>query len=300
MLAFKRTLYILACGLLAGPLFSQADLFTFSGRVVDEATQRPIEFATVMMLTTLDDESLGGNTTDLDGRFALTANRSDIYFQVSFLGYETLEIREFEQNGRQVSLGDIALSVKGELLDEVVVEARRSQVTFELDKRVFNVGEDLSSTGASALEVLNNVPSVNVSIEGDISLRGSNGVQILINGKPSVLAADGGNALGTITADMIESIEVITNPSAKYEAEGTAGIINIVLKKDERRGLNGAVSVNTGTPHSHSVGLSLNRRSERFNLFSQLGVGYRELPNETESINRNLVDGSEVSAIGEE
>ncbi|MEL6391835.1 MAG: TonB-dependent receptor [Bacteroidota bacterium] len=300
MLAFKRTLYILACNLLAGPLFSQADLFTFSGRVVDAATQQPIEFATVMMLTTLDDESLGGNTTDLEGRFALTANRSDIYFQVSFLGYETLEIREFEQNGRQVSLGDIALSVKGELLDEVVVEARRSQVTFELDKRVFNVGEDLSSTGASALEVLNNVPSVNVSIEGDISLRGSNGVQILINGKPSVLAADGGNALGTITADMIESIEVITNPSAKYEAEGTAGIINIVLKKDERRGLNGAVSVNTGTPHSHSVGLSLNRRSERFNLFSQLGVGYRELPNETESINRNLVDGSEVSAIGEE
>ncbi|MEL6805158.1 MAG: carboxypeptidase-like regulatory domain-containing protein, partial [Bacteroidota bacterium] len=155
---------------MAGPLFSQADLFTFSGRVVDAATQQPIEFATVMMLTTLDDESLGGNTTDLEGRFALTANRSDISFQVSFLGYETLEIREFEQNGRQVSLGDIALSVKGELLDEVVVEARRSQVTFELDKRVFNVGEDLSSTGASALEVLNNVPSVNVSIEGDISL----------------------------------------------------------------------------------------------------------------------------------
>ena len=99
-----------------------------------------------------------------------------------------------------------------------------------MDKRVFNVGKDLSSTGASALEVLNNVPSVNVNIEGDISLRGSQGVQILINGKPSVIASEQGNTLGTITADMIEKIEVITNPSAKYDAEGTSGIINIVIK----------------------------------------------------------------------
>ncbi|MEM6397147.1 MAG: outer membrane beta-barrel family protein [Bacteroidota bacterium] len=286
--------------LMASTVSAQADLFRFSGRVIDAESQQPIEFATVMMLTVLDDQSLGGNTTDADGRFTLEVNRSDVYFQVSFIGYETIEIRDFEQGNRRVDLGDIQMGVSQAMLEEVVVEASRSQVTFELDKRVFNVGEDLSSTGASALEVLNNVPSVNVNIEGEISLRGSNGVQILINGKPSVLAADGGNALGTITADMIESIEVITNPSAKYEAEGTAGIINIIIKKDDRRGLNGAVSVNTGTPHNHSVGLSLNRRSEKFNLFSQLGVGYRELPNETESINRSLIDGSEVASDGEE
>ncbi len=130
------------------------------------------------------------------------------------------------------------------------------------------------STGASALEVLNNVPSVNVSIEGQISLRGSAGVQILIDGKPSVMADQQGNALGTITADMIESIEVITNPSAKYDAEGTSGILNIILKKEEKKGMNGSVTLNTGIPDNHSVGVSLNRRTEKFNLFTQLGVGY--------------------------
>ena len=153
-----------------------------------------------------------------------------------------------------------------------------------MDKRVFNVGKDLSSTGASALEVLNNVPSVNVNIEGEISLRGSSGVQILINGKPSVLASEQGNALGTITADMIEQIEVITNPSAKYDAEGTSGIINIIIKKEERKGINGSATINIGIPHNHSFGLSLNRRTEKFNLFTQLGVGYRELPNDRENI----------------
>ncbi|MEM1216322.1 MAG: TonB-dependent receptor, partial [Bacteroidota bacterium] len=163
-----------------------------------------------------------------------------------------------------------------------------------------NEGKELSNTGASALEVLNNVPSVNVTIEGEIQLRGSSGVQIIVNGKPSVIASEQGNLLGTITADMIESIEVITNPSAKYDAEGTSGIINVVLKKEERKGLNGAISVNTGTPDNHSVGLSLNRRTDKFNLFSQLGVGYRELPNEEEAINRNLVSGNTVFSEGTE
>jgi outer membrane receptor protein involved in Fe transport len=200
----------------------------------------------------------------------------------------------------QVDLGLIELASQGQTLEEVTVRAEKSQTEFKLDKRVFNVGKDLSSTGASALEVLNNVPSVNVTIEGQIQLRGSGGVQILVNGKPSVIASEQGNLLGTITADMIESVEVITNPSAKYDAEGTAGIINIILKKEERKGLNGAISVNTGTPDNHSVGLSLNRRTDKFNLFSQLGVGYRELPNEERAINQDKVSGNTVSSAGTE
>ena len=127
-------------------------------------------------------------------------------------------------------MGYIYLKEQINILNEVEVRAEKSTTEFRLDKRVFNVGKDLSSTGASAYEVLDNVPSVTVSIEGEVSLRGNSGVQILINGKPSVLADQSGNALGTITADMIEKVEVITNPSAKYEAEGTAGIINIVIK----------------------------------------------------------------------
>jgi outer membrane receptor for ferrienterochelin and colicin len=141
---------------------------------------------------------------------------------------------------------------------------------------------------------------VNVNIEGEISLRGSQGVQILINGKPSVIASEGGNTLGTLTADMIDRVEVITNPSAKYDAEGTSGIINIVIKKEQRKGLNGSVSVNTGAPDSHSLGVSLNSRSEKFNLFSQLGFGIRELPRDRINRNVDLVNNTAVVSTGTE
>src|SRR5690606_37330098 len=176
--------------------------------------------------------------------------------------------------------------------------AEKSNVEFKLDKRVFNVGQDIASSGMGALDVLNNVPSVNVDLEGAITLRGNSGVQILINGKPSVLADEQSNALGTLTADMIESIEVITNPSAKYEAEGTSGIINIILKKEEKKGLNGSASINTGLPHNHSIGVSLNQRTEKFNFFTQFGAGYRSLPDYDKSINRNLADNTMVKSDG--
>jgi len=123
-------------------------------------------------------------------------------------------------------------------------------------------------------------------------------VQILINGKPSVFSNEGGAALGTITADIIESVEVITNPSAKYDAAGTSGIINIILKKEEKRGLNGSVTVNTGVPANHSLGLSINSRTEKWNFFGQLGVGDRRRPFERSSINRNLTSGTEVRTVG--
>ncbi|MEL6355819.1 MAG: TonB-dependent receptor, partial [Bacteroidota bacterium] len=245
-------------------------------------------------------EALTGTTTDIDGNFLVEVTTTEVYIEVSFIGYETRVIEQFTATGNKIDLGTIQLTDQSQTLEEVTVRAEKSQTEFKLDKRVFNVGKDLSSTGASALEVLNNVPSVNVNIEGEISLRGSAGVQILINGKPSVLADEGGNALGTITAEMLDRIEVITNPSAKYDAEGTSGIINIVIKKDERKGFNGAISVNTGTPQNHSVGLSLNRRTEKFNLFSQLGIGYREIPTDIESINQDLLNNTTVSSIGEE
>ncbi|MEO0877681.1 MAG: outer membrane beta-barrel protein, partial [Bacteroidota bacterium] len=238
--------------------------------------------------------------TELDGTFQLIAPAGRYELQISFIGFQDERVKNIIVEDAAIDLGIINLRENSALLDEVVVRAEKSTTEFRLDKRVFNVGKDLSSTGASALDVLNNVPSVNVSIEGEISLRGSAGVQILINGKPSVLADEQGGALGTITAEMIESIEVITNPSAKYEAEGTAGIINIVLRKDERKGMNGSVSVNTGIPDNHSVGLSLNRRTEKFNLFSQFGVGYRELPNDTEVLNRDKSTGQTISSIGEQ
>ena len=178
--------------------------------------------------------------------------------------------------------------------------ADRSTTEFKTDRRIFNVGADLTSSGASALEVLNNVPSVNVDIEGAVTLRGSSGVQLLLNGKPSVLADEESGALGNITAEMIEKIEVITNPSAKYEAEGTAGIINIVLKKNNKKALNGSISLNTGVPANHSIGVSLNKRTENFNLFTQLGVGYKERISDNRNNNTNFSTRSSVNSTGTE
>lgn len=279
--------------------FAQNPTIEVIGKVVESNSKEAVEFATVMIADAATKDPLTGTTTDVDGNFSLRTTASRFYVEVSFIGYVTQKITDIEVVNGKVDLQTIVLGENSQTLDEVVVRAEKSQTEFKLDKRVFNVGKDLSSTGASALEVLNNVPSVAVSIEGTISLRGSSGVQILINGKPSVLASEEGNALGTITAEMIEKIEVITNPSAKYDAEGTAGIINIVIKKEEKNGLNGAITLNTGTPNNHSVGLSLNRRTDKFNLFSQIGAGYRTFPSDNETINRDLVNNTNIASFGD-
>ena len=278
--------------------FAQNSTITIIGKIAEIGGQ-PIEFATVLVGDPVNQKPITGTTSLEDGSFSLETNDVDFYIEVSFIGFTTQTITKKKVINGIIDLGTIILSEDSQQLDEVVVEGEISQTQFKLDKRVFNVGADLSSTGASALEVLNNVPSVNVNIEGQVSLRGSQGVQMLINGKPSVIASEQGNALGTLTADMIERIEVITNPSAKYDAEGTSGIINIVLKKDEKKGLNGSVTMNTGVPNNHSLGLSLNRRTEKFNLFSQLGFGRRTFPSDEESENRNLIDGTTINSLGQ-
>ncbi|KQC29528.1 outer membrane beta-barrel family protein [Flagellimonas eckloniae] len=273
---------------------------TFNGKVVEKSSGLPVAFATVAVVDNETKKAIDGTTTLDDGTFSLKTNVTDCYIEISFLGFETKVLQVPDTKNKQNDLGTIEISEDAQKLAEVVVQGEVSQTVFKLDKRVFNVGKDLSTTGASALEVLNNVPSVNVNIEGQISLRGSQGVQVLINGKPSILTSDENNALGTITADMIDRVEVITNPSAKYDAEGTSGIINIVIKKEEQKGLNGSISVNSGAPNNHSVGISLNRRTEKFNLFTQLGAGYRELPNEITVRNTDLTTGNVVLSNGEE
>ncbi len=293
----KITFSILFVSAAAG-VWAQPQSVEIRGTVVESGSGQPVPYATVVAIDAKSEENIDGTTTGNDGSFSFRVPPSDFYIEVSFIGFETKTLRDFNiQNGR-LNLGRILLEESTEALDEVQVRAEKSTVEFKLDKRVFNVGQDISSTGMGALEVLNNVPSVNVNIEGEISLRGNEGVQILINGKPSVLADEQSNALGTLTADMIESIEVITNPSAKYEAEGTAGIINIILKKEEKKGLNGSISANTGIPDNHSLGLSLNLRTENFNFFTQMGAGYRSLPRFNEAINENKITGTTIRSEG--
>ncbi len=282
----------------AGYLVGQNHTLQIKGVIQEAQGSLPVEFATVVVKSNHTERIITGTTSGTNGMFTLRSDSTDVFVEISFMGYTTKTIRDFSPEGNLVDLGIIKLDPDEQLLDEITVIGEKSKMEFELDKRVFNVGKDISSTGMSALDLLNHVPSVTVSIEGDIRLRGSSSVQILIDGKPSILSDDRSNVMGTITADMIEKVEVITNPSAKYEAEGTSGILNIVLKKEEKRGLNGSISVNTGVPDNHSVGISLNRRTEKFNLFTQLGAGYRSLPRDGETINRDNINDNTVTSIG--
>jgi len=271
---------------------------TFTGKIVDGKSGEAIDFANVSLYEVASKTLITGTDTDNGGLFKLKSTERNVFLQVSYIGYSSLNVTEFKLEGNKASFGNIEIREQGELLEEVVVRGERSTTEFKTDRRIFNVGTDLTSSGAGALEVLNNVPSVNVDIEGAVTLRGSSGVQILINGKPSVLADEESGALGNITADMIDKIEVITNPSAKYEAEGTSGIINIILKKNKKKALNGSVSVNVGDPTNNSVGVSLNKRTERFNLFTQLGVGKKDRQSDNINRNKNFKSGVDLNSVG--
>lgn len=273
-------------------------LFEISGSIVEKKEGNPIPYATVVAKEFSSNKVVEGATTDDNGSFNLMVSSQQVYIEIKFMGYKNRRIDSITFIKNKVDLGRIELESNVTELEGVEIRAEKSTLEFKLDKRVFNVGKDISSTGMGALEVLNNVPSVNVDIEGAITLRNNSGVQILINGKPSVLADEQSGALGSITADQIEKIEVITNPSAKYQAEGSAGIINIVLKKDDKKGLNGSISANTGWPHNHSIGASMNYRTERFNFFTQFGVGYRSLPEYFDNENTNREDSTSVFSDG--
>lgn len=283
-----RSILFLSSLLITLTTHSQKGFTTVSGFVLDSISKAPLENTTVLVRDVFSNEIIAGISSNRQGFFEIYTDRQDFILEIKLIGYEDKIFSELNKKSVNIDLGYIYLKEQINILKEVEVRAEKSTTEFRLDKRVFNVGKDLSSTGASAYEVLENVPSVTVSIEGEVSLRGNSGVQILINGKPSVLADQSGNALGTITADMIEKVEVITNPSAKYEAEGTAGIINIVIKKEEREGLNGSFTLNYGSPLNNSAGLSMNRRTEKFNIFSQLGYGYRKLPSMFRNSNYSL------------
>lgn len=291
-------IFIFFLSLLITHGYAQNASTKITGKVIEATSNQPIEYATIAVMQNATKTPITGSISDSKGLFSVETNATDFYIEVNFMGYATQIIRAFKIDKNKIDLGVISLAEDLNTLGEVLVRAEKSQTEFKLDKRVFIVGSDISSTGASSLEVLNSVPSVNVSIEGVISLRGSQGVQVLINGKPSVLAAADGNALGTITADMIERIEVITNPSAKYNASGTAGIINIVIKSSEKRGLNGSMSLNAGVPNSNSFGLSLNKRTDRFNLFTQLGFGKRTFKTKSKSLNKDFVNDSTIISNG--
>ena len=251
------------------------------GTVIDESTGQPLDYATITIFSSEDSSMVTGGVTDVAGTFNLEVKFGSYYANVAFISFTDRDIGGIEVNRDTpiADLGAINLAPNATTLAEVEVRAEKSNMQISLDKRVFNVGKDLANIGGSASDVLDNVPSVTVDAEGGVSLRGSAGVRILINGRPSGLVGVGDtDGLRQIPANLIDRIEVITNPSARYEAEGMAGIINIILKKDQRKGLNGSLDLTTGYPDNYCLAANANYRTGNLNLFGNYGISYRKRP----------------------
>lgn len=254
---------------------SQNYRIAFTGKVVEGASGLPLEYATISIFNQRDTSLAGGGISDLDGNFRVESTPGKLFIRIEYLSFTTQTISEIQlEEGKKVyDLGTITMYEDGVALQEVQVTAERSQTQFSLDKRIYNVGQDASTRGATAVDILDNVPSVAVDVEGNVSLRGSGGVRILIDGNPSGLVGiSDSEGLRSIPAEMIERVEVITNPSARYEAEGSAGIINIILKKDRRSGLNGNFDITTGDPYKLGFSANLNYRTGKFNFFTNYAI----------------------------
>jgi len=260
-----------------------------TGTILDAETKDPLEFATVSVYS--NGVLIDGIITNEAGEFSIAAETGNYLLKVEYISYKTYETQiELDQH---LDLGVITLDIDMEALDSVEIIAERSTVDLKLDKKVFNVGKDLLSQNGSLIQILENVPSVAVDIDGGISLRGNTNVTVLINGKPSVLAAN--NGLDQIPAQQIERIEVITNPSSRYQAAGTAGIINVILKKNTNGGLSGSVSLSNSIIADFNTNASLNYKTNKFNVFSTLGYRFVDIKS-TGLINQNsLVDGNIIN-----
>ena len=270
----KKILFLLAFLCIAQ--FSFAAI-TVKGRVYDSSTGHPMEYATVRASTIPDKTFVSGCITDPSGHFTMELEKGRYELEIQYMGFVTThKTINLDGSKSTVDVGKINLSPDSRMLEEVNVVAEKSTYEMTLDKHVFNVGKDVGNTAGNAIEVLENIPAVSVDVEGNVSLRGDDGVRILIDGKESGLSGmSTQDALRTLQGDMIERVEVITNPSVRYDAEGSAGIINIILKKDKRQGFNGAVNLRTGYPWMYGASLSGNYRLKRWNFFGSYGFNSR-------------------------
>ena len=250
---------------------------TISGVVLDQETNQPLEYATLVLQSVRNPNRVTGGITDETGKFSVETFPGKYNVRIEYITYKSYEVAE-QVFRESTDLGTIKLSLDVEQLEAVEVVGERTTVELRLDKKVYNVGSDLTVKGGSVTDVLDNVPSVSVDVEGNISLRGNESVRILINGKPSALSGLSPEALQQLPAEAIEKVEVITNPSARYDAEGTAGILNIILKQSKTAGLNGSVSLNVGHPTSYGGNVSLNLRRDKFNIFTNTSYRYRSGP----------------------
>jgi outer membrane cobalamin receptor len=258
-----------------------------TGYVFDSNENKPLEYATIALIDLENGSVVNGTISDESGYFQLKNINPGVYrIEITFIGYEkeVIEKIEITDKNRKIELGQVMISPASESIDEVVVTADRPTMTYKIDKKVINVSQQHTSASGTAVEILENVPSVTVDIEGNVSLRGSQSFTVLIDNKPTVL--DPSDALSQIPASAIENIEIITNPSAKYDPDGTSGIVNIITKKNKMQGINGVVNLNAGMYDRYGGDFLINYRKEKFNVYVGADLNTRNMYGSRETENR--------------
>jgi len=264
---------------------------TLKGFVFHNKADQPLEYATISMISRREGKTVNGTITDATGFFKIKNVDFGMYtVKVSFIGYESKNIEKvmIRPDNKIIDLGRIELEPTSEDIGEAVVVADRPTMTYKLDKKIINVSQQHTSASGTAVEILENIPSVTVDIEGNVSLRGSESFTVLIDNKPTVL--DPSDALSQIPASAIENIEVITNPSAKYDPDGTSGIINIITKKNILQGFNGVVNLNAGMYDRYGGDILINWRKERINIFVGADFNNRNMEGFKDAENRTILD----------
>ncbi len=247
-----------------------------TGKIIEKTSKLPLEYATITFKNAKNPKLIFGGITDNKGDYNIDVIPGIYDITLEFISFKPTTISQ-KQLTQITNLGTTALEEDATQLNEVVVRAEKTTVEIKLDKKVYNVGNDLMVKGGTVSDVLDNIPSVTVDVEGNIALRGNENVKVLIDGKPSN-AINITEALRLIPADAIDKVEVITNPSARYDAEGGGGLLNIILKKGKNLGLNGTVIASAADPESYGLSGTLNYKAKEFNLFTTHGYNYRNNP----------------------
>lgn len=274
-----------------------------TGTVLDEETGQPLEYATLVLQSVRNPEKLTGGITDASGKFNVETVPGRYNVRIEFLSYRTYELNE-QTFRSSTDLGTVKLALDVAQLEGVEVIAEKTTVEIRLDKKIYNVGKDLTVSGGTVSDVLDNVPSVSVDVEGNVQLRGNDDVRILIDGKPSAITGlNSTEALQQLPAESIEKVEVITSPSARYDAEGSGGIINIILRRSKLQGMNGALTANLGDPARYGLNGNLNYRTGDVNIFTNTGYNYRTSPgnsfNDTQFFDQNGDFTNSITEDGE-
>ncbi len=251
------------------PKFAAGEII---GIIHDSLSGNPVEYATIAVINLKDTSVVGGGVAGKNGEFVIkNLPAGKMQLRINFFGYKTLlsKVVQITPQQPQADLGILLLPALSKQLGDVVIEDDKAEYTSNIDKKVYEVDKSITNAGGTATDVLQNIPSVNVDMDGNISLRGTENVTILIDGKPSGLTGSDRQAvLQQIPASMIERIEVVTNPSAKYDAQGMGGIINIVTKKGTEKGFNGSVTAGVGTNNKYNAGVNLNHRGPKLNWYA--------------------------------